>query len=163
MVPPLPYLTQQEMERENVDPPDEVELAKKLITNRRNFLQEHIVQDELQTRADSAASKKKRAAAPLAGALVDNGGETKPSPTKKQKKESAKEAAATAKEKEKAEDVRGCEGVYTLPRAARLTATSAAPSEDEVPRPDRYSGCASAGGRAPAPHWCVSSSSTAHG
>ena len=90
MVPPLRHLTQQEMENENADPPDELELAHKLITNRRSFLQEHVVQDELQTRADSAASnKKKRAAAPSAGTLVDNSGETtpRPSPSKKQKKE----------------------------------------------------------------------------
>lgn len=97
MVPRLTYLTQAEMERENVDPPDELDLAKKMITNRRNFLQEHVVQDELQTRADSAAaSKKKRAAAPAVGALVDNG---TPSPSKKQKKEHVPAKEVVVKEK----------------------------------------------------------------
>ncbi|EJD46236.1 hypothetical protein AURDEDRAFT_87453 [Auricularia subglabra TFB-10046 SS5] len=41
-VPQLTRLTQQEMERENVDPPDEVELSRQMIANRRSFVQEHV-------------------------------------------------------------------------------------------------------------------------
>lgn len=50
IVPPMRMLTQQEMEAENVDPPEELELARQLTENRQNFLKGH-AEEEAQKKA----------------------------------------------------------------------------------------------------------------